>query len=113
MVAMADYYPILARAVSGLEVNSAQARQEIYEHARAVLIVHLDRTDPQRSALKIISEWIAFEAAVRRVEAKSVYICERIPATLKSRLNALRELHRNTKPVPESGSHQLVLEHAE
>ena len=38
---MADYYPILARAVSGLEVNSAQARQEIYEHARTVLIAHL------------------------------------------------------------------------
>ena len=113
MAAMADYYPLLARAVSGLEVNNVQARQGIYEHARTVLIAHLDRSDPQRSALEIISEWIAFETAVRRVETKSGSICERAPATLKSRLDALRALHRNKKPVSERGSHQLVLESAE
>lgn len=111
---MADYYAILARAVSGLEINSAQARQEMYEHARTVLIAHLDRSDPQRSALEIISEWTAVETAVRRVEATSGSVRERIPApTLKSRLDALRKLHRDMKPAPESGTRQLVLERAE
>lgn len=92
---MADYYPILARAVSKLEINNAQARQELYEHARTILIAHLDRTDPKKSSLEPISEWSAFETAVRRVEAKSRSIGERsheLPKTLKNRLDALHAL---------------------
>lgn len=94
---MADYYPTLARAVSGLEINNAQARQELYEHARGILIAHLDGSDPKKPSLESISELSAFETAVRRVEAKSRSIGERspeLPKTLKNRLDALRELHR-------------------
>jgi hypothetical protein len=40
---MADYYPVLARAVSSLATNTAQARQKLYEHARSVLHKYLDR----------------------------------------------------------------------
>ena len=99
---MADYYSILARAVSRLATNNAQTRQELYEHARAILIAHLDRSDPKKSSLKSISEWSAFETAVRRVEAKSRSIGERSPEllkTLKNRLDALRELHRIQEPA--------------
>ena len=42
---MADYYSIFARAVSGLAANNAQARQELYEYARTILIAHLDRSE--------------------------------------------------------------------
>ena len=104
---MADYYPILARAVSRLEINNVQARQELYEHARIILIAHLDRTDPKKSSLKSISEWSAFETAVRRVEAKSRSIGERspeLPKTLKNRLDALHELHRIQEPASENGT---------
>ena len=67
---MVDYYPILARAVSGLATNGAQARQELFEHARTVLIAHLKRQDPQISAAESIAERIAFEAAILRLEAE-------------------------------------------
>jgi hypothetical protein len=68
---MADYYSILARAVSGLATNNAQARQELYEHARTFFIAQLRRHDPQISTLETIQESIAFETAILRVEAES------------------------------------------
>ena len=67
---MADYYPILARAVSRLATNNAPARQELYEHARKVLAAQLRRHDPQFSTPETISERIAFETATLRLEAE-------------------------------------------
>ena len=69
-VALANYYPTLARAVSRLATNDAQARQELYEHARTVLAKHLRKQDPQMSAPETIGERIAFEAAILRLEAE-------------------------------------------
>jgi hypothetical protein len=96
---MADYYPILARAVSGLATNNAQARQELYEHARTVLVGHLDRSDPQISLQEMISERMALETAVQGVEAKFRSIPERSPETLTNRLDALLELHGDKEPT--------------
>jgi len=76
---MADYYPILARAVSGLATNNARARQELYEHARTVFIAQLRRQDPQLSALESIRHSIAFETAILRVEAESQSMPETQP----------------------------------
>jgi hypothetical protein len=68
---MADYYSILARAVSRLATNNAQTRQELYEYARAILIAQLRGKDPQTSALATMGEQVAFETAILRVEAES------------------------------------------
>jgi hypothetical protein len=68
---MANYYSILARAVSRLATNNAQTRQELYEHARAILIAQSRGKDPQISALGTMGEQVAFEAAILRVEAES------------------------------------------
>ena len=76
---MADYYSILARAVSRLETNNAQVRQELYEYARAILNAHFDRSDPQISALGVIDERVEFETAILRVEAESRSRPERSP----------------------------------
>jgi hypothetical protein len=67
-LAMADYYPILARAVSRLATNKAQARHEVYEHARTILVVQLRS---QASALNIMSERVALEGAILRVETET------------------------------------------
>jgi hypothetical protein len=69
---MADYYPVLARAVSRLANNSVQARQDLYEHARAIIVAELGKQDPPRSASEIKLERAALETAIRRVEAESV-----------------------------------------
>jgi hypothetical protein len=69
---MADYYPILARAVSRLATNNPQARQEVYEHARTILVAQLRSQDPELSALNIMSERVALEGAILRVETESV-----------------------------------------
>jgi hypothetical protein len=67
---MADYYPILARAVSSLAINNAEARQEVFDRARTVLAEELNRQNPQKSGLEILRERSALEAAIRRVEAE-------------------------------------------
>jgi hypothetical protein len=78
---MADYYSILAGAVSRLATNNAQVRQELYEYARAILNAHFDRSDPQISALGVIDERVEFETAILRVEAESRSRPERSPET--------------------------------
>ena len=78
---MADYYFIIARAVSRLATNNAQTRQELYEHARAILNAHFDRSDPQIPALGVIDERVEFETAILRVEAESQSRPERSPET--------------------------------
>ena len=69
---MADYYPVLAHAVSRLANNNAQDRQELYKHARTIADAQLSRQDLQRSASQIMRERAALERAIRRVEAESL-----------------------------------------
>jgi hypothetical protein len=68
---MADYYPALTRAVSRLPDNSTRGRQELYEHARTILVEQLRRQDPQKTEQEIVQERAALETAIRKVEAQS------------------------------------------
>ena len=99
---MADYYSILARAVSRLETNNAQVRQELYEYARAILNAHFDRSDPQISALGVIDERVEFETAILKVEAEWQSMPERHPETFA--VNDIPDfaslLREPTLPVP-------------
>jgi MoxR-like ATPase len=102
---MADYYSILARAVSRLETNNAQVRQELYEYARAILNAHFDRSDPQISALGVIDERVEFETAILRVEAESPSRSERSPETFRDAIPDFASLLREpVLPAPSSNN---------
>jgi hypothetical protein len=99
---MTDYYPVLARAVARLAVNNAQTRQDLYEHARTVLVAELERNKPERSTQVVLRERIDFETTVLRVEANSQLGYEKSRATLLHRLHAVRKQHG--KPTSATGS---------
>ena len=66
---MADFYPILARAVAGLPDTSSQARQAVYERARAALLAQLRSLNPPLSEAEIMRERLSLDEAAARVEA--------------------------------------------
>jgi hypothetical protein len=67
---MADYYPVLARAVSGLAYKDSQARLDLYARARTIVTEQLRHRNPQDLASATLREQAALEAAIRRVEAE-------------------------------------------
>ena len=67
---MADYYPVIARAVSRLPSKTDKARRAIYERARTVLQENLRTHDPPLSPAELATEQLALEAAVSRVETE-------------------------------------------
>jgi hypothetical protein len=69
---MADYHPLIARAVEGLANNTAEARRTLYERARAALVAQLRGIDPPLSEAEITRERLALEDSIRKVEAEAV-----------------------------------------
>src|SRR5208283_1438593 len=69
---MADYHPLIARAVEGLGTSSGEARRSLYERARAALVSQLRGIDPPLSEADITRERLALEDAIRKVEAETV-----------------------------------------
>jgi hypothetical protein len=69
---MADYHPLIARAVEGLGASSGEARRSLYERARAALVAQLRSIDPPLSEADITRERLALEDAIRKVEAETV-----------------------------------------
>src|SRR5579871_2534522 len=68
---MADYYPLIARAVAGLDRNSGDARRTVYERARAALVAQLRGVTPALNESDVTRERLALEEAIRKVEAES------------------------------------------
>ena len=66
---MADYYSLLARAVSRLPSKTDEAtRHAIYERARTALQESLRTLDPPISEAELANAQFALEAEIRRVE---------------------------------------------
>jgi hypothetical protein len=68
---MADYYPLIARAVAGLEKNNGENRRALYERARAALIAQLRGVTPALDESDITRERLALEESIRKVEAEA------------------------------------------
>ncbi len=71
---MADYYPLIARAIAGLDANATgEARRALYERARTALIAQLRGVEPPLSESEITRERLALEEAVRKVESEAAH----------------------------------------
>jgi hypothetical protein len=66
---MADYYPLISRAVAGLERNTGENRRSLYERARNALLDQLRSITPALSETEITRERLGLEEAIRKVEA--------------------------------------------
>ena len=67
---MADFYPILARAVAGLTDPSPEARRAIFERARTALLTQLRSLDPPLGEAEIMRERLSLDEAMARIEAE-------------------------------------------
>ncbi len=69
---MADYFPLISRAVIGLDKNTGENRRALYERARAALVAQLRSVEPPLDESDITRERLALEEAIRKVEADAV-----------------------------------------
>ena len=67
---MADYYSLLARAVAALPQSTPQARQAVFERARAALYNQLRAIQPPVAEAVIENEGRALDEAIARIEAE-------------------------------------------
>ncbi|NMN59182.1 hypothetical protein FHT36_003092 [Xanthobacter sp. SG618] len=67
---MADYYPLLVRAISSLPQKTGESRRAVYDRARTALMRQLRGVDPPLPEGEITRERMGLEEAIRRVEAE-------------------------------------------
>lgn len=83
---MADYLPLISRAVGTLPDNTPEARRVIYERARAALDLQLRALDPPLSEADIAKERLALDEAIARVEnEKAVAAILTLPSLAQKR----------------------------
>ena len=68
---MADYYPLISRAVSGLDKNTGENRRALYDRARVALVNQLRGVQPALEESDITRERLALEESIRKVEAET------------------------------------------
>jgi hypothetical protein len=67
---MADYYPLISRALDGLSDKSPDMRRAVYERARSALVAQLQSLDPPLPNAEITRERLALDEAIDRIEAE-------------------------------------------
>ena len=67
---MADYYPLISRALDGLSDKSPDMRRAVYERARSALTAQLESLDPPLPVAEITRERLALDEAIDRLEAE-------------------------------------------
>jgi hypothetical protein len=94
---MADYYSVIARAVSHFPHNDDEARNAIYEQARTALHKRL-ANDPQISDADLVDEHYRLEAAIYRVEEdRLLSIMRRFVREEPGVISKIKELVRSAR----------------
>ena len=68
---MADYYSVIASAVSRLPSKTDEARHAIYERARTALREALSNNNPPFSETELANEQAVLDASIRVLEVVS------------------------------------------
>jgi hypothetical protein len=68
---MAEYYPLLAKAIAALPNSTPETRGAVYERARKALLGQLQNLQPPIPAADLARETAALDAAIARLEAES------------------------------------------
>lgn len=66
---MTDYYPLISRAVAGLEKSTGESRRQLYERARTALVNQLRGMEPPLPESEITKHRLGLEEAIRKIEA--------------------------------------------
>ncbi|MFY9835460.1 MAG: hypothetical protein WAK55_03150 [Xanthobacteraceae bacterium] len=69
---MADYYPLISRAIEALEEKSQEARCAVYDHARAALAKSFLKVDRPLLEADLKNERLALEEAIHQVESDAI-----------------------------------------
>jgi hypothetical protein len=94
---MPDYYPLLTRALAGLDPNTDEARQAVYNRARQALLKQLRGVSPPLAEAEITRERLALEDAIKRVDGE-VGQKEKEAATVAARAPASPPPLRTRQP---------------
>src|SRR5262249_28423201 len=68
---MTDYYPLVSRAMSALETDTAASRQALFWRLRKIFSHQLQKRQPPASSSQIMRQRAALEAAIRKFEYES------------------------------------------
>lgn len=100
---MADYYPLIARAVAGLENSTGENRRALYERARTALVGQLRSVEPALSEQDITRERLSLEEAIRKVEAEAARRPAASARAATERLSETPPSDPSKKPAAETG----------
>ena len=101
---MADYYPLIARAIAGLDPSApGESRRALYERARAALIAQLRSVDPPLSESEITRERLSLEEAVRKVESEAAQRARELPRAAAGGSRAGDAFRATTRPAQRRG----------
>jgi hypothetical protein len=86
-----DYFPLLSRAIQGLDPDTIEHRQAVYDRARQLIEGNLRTRTPQASVDEIVAERQALEDAIWRIEMDSASTKSSIRVgTTPNRIDAAR-----------------------
>ena len=109
---MADYQPLISKAVTGLDKNTGEARRVLYERARKALVGQLRNMTPPLTESEITRERLALEEAIRKVEAEAARRMRDQPSadgakpdeSMRAGASEQPAPSAETPPAPENGS---------
>ncbi|MDI9848543.1 procyclic acidic repetitive family protein [Rhodoblastus sp. 17X3] len=97
---MADYYPLLAKAISGLKDSTPEARTAIYDRARKALLGQLRGMQPPAPDHAIEREANALEEAIARLELEQAVAAPPPEAEPPLAFEATPQPEAELKPEP-------------